>query len=528
MSPAERPDPGRLLEPGAAARAASRGAAAPAATGGASAPAAVDGGAAAAPSVPGRPGAFRRFRGAFGRMYRGETRVDFVGRRRLWLGLSATVILAGVVSLGVRGLNFGIDFRGGTSWSVLAPGVTQAEATGAVASAGLNQPVVEILGGKTVQVQADLNDLAPSARQAETQKVTAALASLAHHATGRSQEVSITTVGPNWGSQVTQRALVALLVFFAAVSIYISLRFEPKMAGAAFLALVHDVLVTVGVYSLAGFQVTPDTVIAVLTILGYSLYDTVVVFDRVRDNAKGLGSTGRMTYSEMVNLSMNQTLARSVNTTLVAVLPVLAVLVVGAEILGALSLKDYGLALFVGLVSGAYSSIFIASPLLATFKEREPRYAAIRQRLAARGERAAVLTPSEAAAMTAGGGGGVATPSRRRAPAAGRPGLLRPGTARGAQESGAGGGIPDSGLAEAGAPPRDGQDARAGGAPPGPAPAAPAVPGAGQVPAARTPPGTARAPGGGGPKGAAAGRRGAAGPRRASKGAKGAKGRRRR
>ena len=156
-----------------------------------------------------------------------------------------------------------------------------------------------------------------------------------------------------------------MIVFFIAVVAYISIRFEPKMAMAAFIAMVHDLLVTVGVYSLFGLQITPDTVIAIFTILGYSLYDTVVVFDRVRDNAGGILKSGDLSYGEMVNLSMNQTLARSINTSLVAILPVLAVLLVGADILGATTLQSYGLALFVGLMSGAYSSIFIASPLLA-------------------------------------------------------------------------------------------------------------------------------------------------------------------
>ena len=155
-------------------------------------------------------------------------------------------------------------------------------------------------------------------------------------------------------------------MFFIAVALYISVRFEFKMAVAAIVAVVHDILVTVGIYSLTGFQVTPDTVIAVLTVLGYSLYDTVVVFDRIRENAKGLGASGRITYSDMVNLSMNQTLARSINTSLVAIIPVLSVLVVGSFILGATSLQDFGLALVIGLTSGAYSSIFIASPLLAS------------------------------------------------------------------------------------------------------------------------------------------------------------------
>jgi len=181
-----------------------------------------------------------------------------------------------------------------------------------------------------------------------------------------------------------------------------------------------------------GFQVTADTVIAVLTILGYSLYDTVVVFDRVRDNTKGFGASGRMTYSEMINLSMNQTLARSINTSLVAILPVLSILVIGAELLGATTLQDYGLALTVGLISGAYSSIFIASPVLAMLKEREPRYVAIRQRLETRGERIGLLTPAAAALAVSGGGSGSGAGSGRNRPAKGRPGgTLRPGAAKG-------------------------------------------------------------------------------------------------
>ena len=203
------------------------------------------------------------------------------------------------------------------------------------------------------------------------------------------------------------------------------------MALAAFVALIHDLLITVGVYSLAGFQVTPDTVIAVLTILGYSLYDTVVVFDRVRDNTRGFGASGRMTYSDMINLSMNQTLARSINTSLVAILPVLAVLVIGAELLGATTLQDYGLALSVGLLSGAYSSIFIASPVLAMLKEREPRYIAIRQRLEPRGERSGLLTPAAAAAAGRRRGRRAPRAGRAARPAKGaRPGTIRPGQSR--------------------------------------------------------------------------------------------------
>ncbi len=367
--------------------------------------------------------------GAVQRLYRGETSFDFVGRRRWWFLISSIIIVAGLISIGVKGLNLGIDFKGGTSWEVTAPGVSQTQAVNAVQAAGLTEPTVTILAGKTVQVQADLNSLPAGQAKTISNDVTNALAKLGHtDANGVSQSV----VGPTWGGQVTQHALIGLIVFLIVVAIYISFRFEPKMAVAAFVALIHDLLVTIGVYSLAGFQVTPDTVIAVLTILGYSLYDTVVVFDRVRDNTKGLGSTGRMTYSEMVNLSMNQTLARSINTSLVAILPVLAILVVGAQILGATTLQNFGLALFIGLLSGAYSSIFIAAPVLAMMKEREPRYVAIRQRLEARGERSGLLTPAAAALMMGTGSGGGGSRSGSRSSSA-RSGPIKPGAAKSAR-----------------------------------------------------------------------------------------------
>jgi preprotein translocase subunit SecF len=247
-------------------------------------------------------------------------------------------------------------------------------------------------------VSADLNGLSLDAQTALENKVATALATYAHR---NFDQVSVSTVGPTWGGEVTRKAFIALAVFFLAVVLYISGRFEPKMAAAAFIAMVHDLLVTLGVYSLFGFQVTPDTVIAILTILGYSLYDTVVVFDRVRDNSHTVLNSGSLTYSDMVNLSMNQTLARSINTSLVAILPVLSVLVIGAEILGATTLQDYGLALFVGLLSGAYSSIFIAAPLLAIFKEREPRFRDLAAKVS---KTQARMTPAEAAAYASAGG----------------------------------------------------------------------------------------------------------------------------
>ena len=333
--------------------------------------------------------------GRFGRLYRGLTTVDFVGRKKLWFTISIVVIIFGLGSLAIRGFNLGIEFKGGTTWEVLAPHSSVAQMTIAVEKAGISLPLVQKLGSSTFQVSADINNLSQEQQVTVTNNVAQAMATAA----GVSfNQVSTSSIGPTWGSGITKRALEALIVFFIAVVGYISVRFEPKMALAAFVAMVHDLLITVGVYSLLGFQITPDTVIAILTILGYSLYDTVVVFDRVRDNTSGVLKSGDMSYAEMVNLSMNQTLARSINTSLVAILPVLSVLVVGAYILGATTLQNYGLALFVGLLSGAYSSIFIASPLLALMKEREPRFKDLANRARDRQERS-VMTPASAARL---------------------------------------------------------------------------------------------------------------------------------
>lgn len=339
----------------------------------------------------------------FSRLYRGGTSFDFVGRRRIWFAISAVVILAGVVSLATRGLNFGIEFKGGTSWQVPAASATTAQVQDALSPVGLSGSTVEILGNgshRTIEAQANLENLSTQLRTSKEQAVSADLARVSHVPVS---SVSVTDVGPTWGGDITSKAVRALIVFFLAIALYITIRFEWKMAVAALVAVVHDILVTIGIYSLSGFQVTPATVIAFLTILGYSLYDTIVVFDRVQENAKSLGTTGRITYSAMVNLSMNQVLARSVNTSLVAILPILSVLVVGAQLLGATTLQDFGLALFVGLTTGAYSSIFIASPLLAMIKEHEPRYASIRARLLSRGEGEAVGALTPAAAAAAGG-----------------------------------------------------------------------------------------------------------------------------
>lgn len=333
---------------------------------------------------------------AFRRLFRGETSFDFVGRSRQWFAISGIIILAGLVSLGVRGLNFSIDFRGGTVWEV-PTSASVGQIRGALAGVGsdFSQSTIQQLtntqtGQRTIKVEAAAKFVGQSQTVA---KVTDALAHVSHVSPN---DVQLNEIGPSWGHDITTKAIEAVIIFLVVVSGYIWLRFEGKMALAALVALVHDIVVTVGLYSLSGFVVSPDTVIAFLTILGYSLYDTIVVFDRIQENTRGLASTNRMTYSDTVNVSMNQVLARSLNTSLVAILPILSILVIGAWVLGATALEDFGLALFIGLATGAYSSIFIASPLLALMKEREPRYAEIRRRLAQ--SRPRRLTPAAAIA----------------------------------------------------------------------------------------------------------------------------------
>lgn len=318
----------------------------------------------------------------FHRLYHGGTHFEFVGHRRRWYMFSSVVILIGLAALGIRGLNFGIEFKGGTSWEVTNTHLTVTQARNAVAATGVKEATVVSLGSgssSTIEVQADLSIYPASQKATLETKVTDALAAAAHVPANR---VSLNDVGPTWGGEITSKAIHALIGFFIAITLYITLRFEVKMAAAALVAVVHDILVTVGVYAIVGFEVTPATVIAVLTILGYSLYDTIVVFDRVQENVKGMVNSGRMSYSDAVDVSMNQVLMRSLNTSIVAIIPILSVLLIGAELLGATTLQQFGLALFIGLTTGAYSSIFIASPFLAQLKEREPRYKALAERIA--------------------------------------------------------------------------------------------------------------------------------------------------
>jgi preprotein translocase subunit SecF len=316
-----------------------------------------------------------------GRLYRGEVSFDFVGRQKLWYTISGLILVISIVALALRGLNYSVDFKGGNLFIFKAPGYTSTQVSSVVKGAGGgDDPIVTQLGvGSNAKWQVQTVKLSFP----EQTKVQDTLATDLHVA-GGPNEVSITFTSASWGSQITHKALEGLIVFLVLIVIYLSIAFEWKMAVAAFVALIHDIVITTGVYALAGFQVSPATVIGLLTILGYSLYDTVVVFDKVRENTAGLLATGRSSYSQAANTALNQTLVRSINTSLIALLPVTAILLVAVTLLGTGELQDLALVLFVGMLSGTYSSICIATPVLADLKEREPQYKQLAKRVALR------------------------------------------------------------------------------------------------------------------------------------------------
>jgi preprotein translocase subunit SecF len=312
-----------------------------------------------------------------GRLYRGEVSIDFVGRKKLWYMISGAILVISIAALLFRGLNYSVEFKGGVVYQFAAPQATtaQVDATVTAAGGGSNLITQQIAGNSKWQVQTPV--LTVSA-QYNVQNKIAARFGIAPNS------VSFNSIGPTWGSQISQKALEALIAFLIVIVLYLSVAFEWRMAGAALVALVHDIVITIGIYALTGFEVSPATVIGLLTILGYSLYDTVVVFDKVRENTAGLLATRRTTYSEAANLALNQTLVRSINTSLIALLPVVSILLVSVFLLGNGELKDLSLVLFVGMLSGTYSSICIATPVLADLKEREPEYRQLRKQIAQR------------------------------------------------------------------------------------------------------------------------------------------------
>jgi preprotein translocase subunit SecF len=323
--------------------------------------------------------------GVLSRLYQGETNIDFIGRRKLWFAISGLVLLVSALSLITRNLNYGIEFEGGVQIQAPVPadGPLGDADEGAITSA--LREAVEPFGATDIQVQVtdenprtvifQTKEVADPEQQDKLVAAVAAAAGTTVDATDSQR------IGSRWGAEVTNKAVRALVVFLVVVTLFISWRFEWKMALGAMVALVHDLIITAGIYSLVGFEVTPSTIIAILTILGYSLYDTVVVFDKVEENTEALAATGRLTYQDSANLALNQVFMRSLNTTLSTLLPVAALLFIGAGLLGASTLNDLALALFVGLMTGAYSSVYLAVPVLSMLKEREPRYRGVREKI---------------------------------------------------------------------------------------------------------------------------------------------------
>ncbi|MER2087291.1 protein translocase subunit SecF [Rhodococcus sp. (in: high G+C Gram-positive bacteria)] len=350
------------------------------------------------------------------RLYTGTGAFEVVGKRRFYYGLTGALVAIALLSIILRGFTFGIDFEGGSRIQFPAEGGVETSAVETVYSDTLGfEPVsVQTVGSgasATVQIRSEtlnatqINDL-QSALFDEFQPKD-------KNGNPSAQAISFADVSETWGGQITKKALIALIVFLVIVSIYIAIRFERDMAVAAIVALFFDIIVTAGVYSLVGFEVTPATVIGLLTILGFSLYDTVVVFDKVEENTRGVLHLTRRTYGEQANLAVNQTLMRSINTTVISVLPVIALMVVAVWMLGVGTLKDLALVQLVGIIVGAYSSIFFATPLLVSMKERWGPVAAHTRKVLAR---RATLAEKGTQAVAVG------APGARRAPVAPQPG----------------------------------------------------------------------------------------------------------
>ena len=363
----------------------------------------------------------------FRRLAQGDTHIDFIGKRKIWFTLSAIVLLGTLLALPLwpaesscspplpsffGGLNCGIEFKGGIS--IEAPiaedsdlaDLDELEVIGEVRDA------LEPLGAGDAQIQVASDDAGRSVivqttavGATETQEE---VATVVRETTGASIADSPTErIGRKWGGEITSKAVQALVIFLLVIVAFMSWRFEWKMAVGAFAALFHDLIITAGVYAISGFEVTPSTVIAILTILGYSLYDNVVVFDKVEENAAIYATTGKMTYEQSANLALNQVVMRSLNTSVTTLIPVAALLIVGAGIVGSGTLNDLALALFVGLLVGTYSSVFVATPILSLLKEREPRFQSVREKVLRDAKRSA-MKPAPAGAPMAGDGTSVA------------------------------------------------------------------------------------------------------------------------
>ena len=332
-------------------------------------------------------------KGLGGRLYSGETSINIVGNAKRWYIVSALFTLLSIGALTLQGLHLGIEFKGGSAYTFPTTPATVEQARTAVESSGVTGAlIIQKIGEDKIRVQTG------SLTNAQSDSVEAAIVSTFGVSAA---DIDTQLIGPSWGKEITKKALYGLLAFIIVILLFLAMTFEPKMALAALVAVLHDVLITVGIYALIGFDVTPATVIGFLTILGYSLYDTVVIFDKVRENTRSITSTSKQTFTQATNLAVNQTIVRSINTTVIALLPVGAILFIGGGLLGAGTLKDISLALFIGMLVGSYSSVFIAPAVLAQLREKEPAMIALAKRVQARGTAAVGTTATSSSAQVA-------------------------------------------------------------------------------------------------------------------------------
>ncbi|MBO4269781.1 protein translocase subunit SecF [Microbispora triticiradicis] len=344
--------------------------------------------------------------GVISRLYRGDIDIDFVGKRKTWYGLSALLLALSILGLIVnQGLNLGVEFRGGSVFDFArTPGSSIEQVRETVAEAGPHQVIVQQAGPNWRVTTESL----------KAEEVTKVQQTVAQKYGVPENQVSSQIIGATWGGEVSQKAWIGLAVFMIAIMLYLSVAFEWRMALAAIVALVHDLVITAGVYAWSGFEVTPATMLGFLTILGYSLYDAVVVFDMIKEVTGKLGTSAKMTYTQAANNALSHTLIRSLNTSLVAILPVAAILFIGTTLLGAGTLKDLSLALFVGMIVGTYSSLCVATPILVTLKEREPKWQALARRVHAKEVSTAKATRTAKEPVSAGSQGTTPSDDKRK------------------------------------------------------------------------------------------------------------------
>ncbi|MCY4258303.1 MAG: protein translocase subunit SecF [bacterium] len=346
------------------------------------------------------------------RLWRNQTKLQFPELWKKALVVSAACVLIGIVALLVRGVNLGIEFEGGTVWETTAPNISTAEVRDVLRDVGQAGAKIQFVGGDVLRVRAELD----STDANSVASVSAALAALTAQSI---DDISFNSISASWGGEITSKAIRALIVFFVVVAIYITIGLEWRMAVAALLAVAHDIIITVGIYALFQFEITPATVIAFLTIMGYSLYDTLVVFDKNRDYQRRSALIGKATYTRIMNMALNTVLLRSVNTTITSVLPVLAMLIIGSAVLGAVTLAEFAVALLIGLLVGTYSSLFVASPVAAYLKERQPEQVELREKLEARAQSRGTTVHEVEEEATASSAAGATAPAPRLQRAAG-------------------------------------------------------------------------------------------------------------